>query len=226
MFSLRAPKMPNPGEALPGRAEPIAVPAAHYVNGRPIAAPWPEGVRTAVFGMGCFWGAEKDFWSTPGVYSTAVGYAGGLTPNATYREVCSGRTGHAEVVLVAYDPSEVSYEQLLKVFWEHHDPTQGNRQGNDMGTQYRSAIYVEGDDQRHAAEASRAMYQERLKAAGFGEITTEIADAGPFYYAEDYHQQYLAKNPRGYCPDNATGVSCPIGLGEGASAPQREGVSS
>jgi peptide-methionine (S)-S-oxide reductase len=213
MFSLHAPKMPSPAEALPGRADPMAIPAAHFVNGRPIAPPWPEGIRTAVFGMGCFWGAEKDFWQTPGVYSTAVGYAGGLTPNANYREVCSGKTGHAEVVLVAYDPSEVSYEELLRVFWEHHDPTQPNRQGNDVGTQYRSAIYVDGDDQRPAAEASRTMYQERLKAAGFGEITTEIADAGPFYYAEDYHQQYLAKNPRGYCPDNSTGVSCPIGVG-------------
>ncbi|MGH2820129.1 MAG: peptide-methionine (S)-S-oxide reductase MsrA [Actinomycetota bacterium] len=216
MFSLHAPKMPSPAEALPGRGEPMAVPAAHFVNGRPIAPPWPAGIRTAVFGMGCFWGAEKDFWQTPGVYSTAVGYAGGLTPNANYREVCSGRTGHAEVVLVAYDPSEVTYEDLLRVFWEHHDPTQGNRQGNDVGTQYRSAIYVDGDDQRRAAEASRTMYQERLTAAGFGEITTEIADAGPFYYAEDYHQQYLAKNPRGYCPDNSTGVSCPIGLGVNA----------
>jgi peptide-methionine (S)-S-oxide reductase len=216
MFSIHAPKMPSPAEALPGRAEAMAVPAAHFVNGRPIAPPWPAGIRTAVFGMGCFWGAEKDFWQTPGVYSTAVGYAGGQTPNANYREVCSGMTGHAEVVLVAYDPSEVTYEELLRVFWEHHDPTQGNRQGNDVGTQYRSAIYVDGDDQRQAAEASRAMYQERLTAAGFGEITTEIADAGPFYYAEDYHQQYLAKNPRGYCPDNSTGVSCPIGLGVNA----------
>jgi peptide-methionine (S)-S-oxide reductase len=216
MFSIHAPKMPSPAEALPGRAEAMAVPAAHFVNGRPIAPPWPAGIRTAVFGMGCFWGAEKDFWQTPGVYSTAVGYAGGQTPNANYREVCSGMTGHAEVVLVAYDPSEVTYEELLRVFWEHHDPTQGNRQGNDVGTQYRSAIYVDGDDQRQAAEASRTMYQERLTAAGFGEITTEIADAGPFYYAEDYHQQYLAKNPRGYCPDNSTGVSCPIGLGVNA----------
>jgi len=218
MFSLHAPKMPSPAEALPGRAEPMVVSAAHFVNGRPIAPPWPAGIRTAVFGMGCFWGAEKDFWQTPGVYSTAVGYAGGLTPNANYREVCSGKTGHAEVVLVAYDPSEVSYEELLRVFWEHHDPTQSNRQGNDVGTQYRSAIYVDGDDQRRAAEASRTMYQERMKAAGFGEITTEIADAGPFYYAEDYHQQYLAKNPRGYCPDNSTGVSCPIGLGVGTES--------
>jgi peptide-methionine (S)-S-oxide reductase len=213
MFSLKSPKMPTPAQALPGRAEPMAIPAAHFVNGRPIAPPWPEGIRTAIFGMGCFWGAEKDFWTTPGVYSTAVGYAGGFTPNADYREVCSGKTGHAEVVLVAYDPSKVSYEELLRVFWEHHDPTQTNRQGNDVGTQYRSVIYIQGDDQRAAAEASRTMYQERLKAARFGEITTEIADAGPFYYAEDYHQQYLAKNPNGYCPDNSTGVSCPIGLG-------------
>jgi peptide-methionine (S)-S-oxide reductase len=219
MFSLHSPKMPSPAETLPGRAEAMPIPAAHFVNGRPIAPPWPEGIRTAVFGLGCFWGAEKDFWQTPGVYSTAVGYAGGVTPNANYREVCSGKTGHAEVVLVAYDPAKVSYDDLLRVFWEHHDPTQGHRQGNDVGTQYRSAIFVDGDDQRRAAEASRTMYQERLKAAGFGEITTEIADAGPFYYAEDYHQQYLAKNPRGYCPDNATGVSCPIGLGLPA-APQ------
>ena len=213
MFSPRPTTMPSPADALPGRSEPMPVPATHFVNGRPIAPPWPEGVRTAVFGMGCFWGAEKDFWTTPGVYSTAVGYAGGFTPNANYREVCTGQTGHAEVVLVAYDPSKIGYDDLLRVFWENHDPTQANRQGNDVGTQYRSAIYVDGEDQKRVAEASRTMYQERLKAAGFGEIQTEIADAGPFCYAEDYHQQYLAKNPMGYCPDNSTGVSCPIGLG-------------
>jgi peptide-methionine (S)-S-oxide reductase len=216
MFSLHAPKMPTPSEALPGRAEPMAVPPAHFVKGRPISPPWPEGIRTAIFGLGCFWGAEKDFWTTPGVYSTAVGYAGGFTPNADYREVCSGKTGHAVVVLVEYDPATVSYEVLLRVFWEHHDPTQRNRQGNDVGTQYRSAIFVTGDDQRRAAEASRATYQDRLKAAGFGEIATEIADAGPFYYAEDYHQQYLAKNPNGYCGLGGTGVSCPVGAGAAA----------
>jgi len=201
--------MPDPSEALPGRADPIAVPPAHFVTGRPITPPWPEGTRTAVFAMGCFWGAEKRFWSMPGVVATAVGYAGGYTPNPNYREVCSGKTGHAEAVLVAYDPSLVSYEELLKAFWEDHDPTQGMRQGNDAGTQYRSAIYVADDEQRRAAEASREAYQERLSAAGFGAITTEITDAGPFYYAEDYHQQYLAKNPRGYCPNHATGVNLP-----------------
>jgi len=220
-FFRSNPSIPDPARALPGRAEPITTPPPHFVTGRPIASPWPEGTRTAVFGMGCFWGAEKDFWSRPGVVATAVGYAGGSTPNPTYREVCSGQTGHAEVVLVAYDPSVVSYEELLKVFWEHHDPTQGMRQGNDVGTQYRSAIHVDGEDQRLAAEATRAAYQERLTAAGFHEITTEIVDAGPFFYAEDYHQQYLAKNPDGYCPDHSTGVSCPVGLGVEASAEAR-----
>ncbi len=181
------------------------------------------GTKTAIFALGCFWGAEKDFWQTPGVISTAVGYAGGFTPNATYEEVCSGRTGHAEAVLVAYDPAQVTYEQLLKVFWEHHDPTQGMRQGHDVGTQYRSAIWATDDEQLRTAVASRNMYQAKLSEAGFGEITTEIASAPTFYYAEDYHQQYLAKNPRGYCPDNSTGVSCPIGLvvsatGTGVSA--------
>jgi peptide-methionine (S)-S-oxide reductase len=201
--------MPAPTEALPGRPEPIVSPPPHFVTGRPITPPWPDGVRTAVFGLGCFWGAEKRFWSMPGVFSTAVGYAGGHTPNPTYEEVCTGRTGHAEVVLVAYDPSQVSYEELLKAFWEDHDPTQGMRQGNDTGTQYRSAIHVADDEQRRTAEASRDMYQEQLSAAGFGEITTEIVDAGPFYYAEDYHQQYLAKNVNGYCPNHATGVKLP-----------------
>jgi peptide-methionine (S)-S-oxide reductase len=175
--------------------------------------PWPAGTRTALFGLGCFWGAEKDFWQTPGVISTAVGYAGGYTPNPTYEEVCSGRTGHAEVVLVAYDPAQVSYEQLLKVFWEHHDPTQGMRQGNDRGTQYRSAIYWTTDGERAIAEASREMYQQQLSSAGYGDITTEIAEAPPFYYAEPYHQQYLSKNPNGYCPDHGTGVACPVGVG-------------
>ena len=210
--------MPDPTDALQGRSEPITTPPPHFVTGRPITPPWPEGTRTATFGMGCFWGAEKDFWTRPGVVATAVGYAGGYTPNPTYREVCTGQTGHAEVVLVAYDPSLTSYEDLLKVFWEHHDPTQGMRQGNDVGTQYRSAIYVEDDDQRRMAEATKAAYQERLTVAGFGEISTEIRDAGPFYYAEDYHQQYLAKNPDGYCPDHSTGVSCPVGLGVQATA--------
>ena len=189
--------MPAPTEVLPGRPESIDIPDTHYVNGARLAPPWPDGTRTAVFGLGCFWGAEKTFWQTPGVISTAVGYAGGMTPNPTYGEVCSGKTGHAEVVLVAYDPPKVSYEQLLKVFWEDHDPTQGMRQGNDVGTSYRSIIIVANDDERRIAEASRDMYAELLKAAGYGDITTEIVDAAanPFYYAEDYHQQYLAKNP-------------------------------
>ena len=205
-------EMVSTDRALPGRAEPIAVPAHHAVNGHPLKGPWPDGFRQAVFGMGCFWGAERDFWETPGVYSTAVGYAGGYTPNATYEEVCSGRTGHAEVVLVVYDPAEVSYEQLLKVFWEGHDPTQGMRQGNDVGTQYRSAIYTYDDDQARAAAASKAAYQDRLAAEGYGPITTEITEAPDFYYAEDYHQQYLYKVPGGYCGIGGTGVSCPVGL--------------
>jgi peptide-methionine (S)-S-oxide reductase len=187
------------------------------VNGAPIAPPWPEGTETAVFGLGCFWGAEKTFWQTPGVVSTAAGYAGGHTPNPTYEEVCSGRTGHAEVVLVAFDPARVSYEDLLRIFWEHHDPTQGMRQGNDHGTQYRSVIFTTDESQRAAAEASRDLYQGRLREAGFGNITTEIADAPPFYYAEEYHQQYLEKVPNGYCPDHGTGVACPIGVGVKAS---------
>jgi peptide-methionine (S)-S-oxide reductase len=216
-FLRRSSSMPSPTDALPGRAEPLPVPDHHFVNGAPLHGPWPEGTKTAIFALGCFWGAEKDFWQTPGVISTAVGYAGGFTPNATYEEVCSGRTGHAEAVLVAYDPAKVTYEQLLKVFWEHHDPTQGMRQGNDTGTQYRSAIYTTEDEQLRTAVASRNMYQARLNEAGFGEITTEIKPAPTFYYAEDYHQQYLAKNPRGYCPDHSTGVSCPIGLGVSAT---------
>jgi peptide-methionine (S)-S-oxide reductase len=190
----------------------MPVPARHEVLGTPLKGPFPEGVETAVFGLGCFWGAERIFWEAPGVYTTAVGYAGGFTPNPTYEEVCSTRTGHAEVVLVAFDTAATSYQDMLKLFWEGHDPTQGMRQGNDAGTQYRSALYWRGETQRAAAEASRESYQTRLKEQGYGEITTEIAEAGPFYYAEDYHQQYLAKNPNGYCGLGGTGVSCPIGL--------------
>ncbi len=201
--------MPDPGRVLPGRAEPMPIPERHHVNGARIAPPWPDGTRTAVFALGCFWGAEKAFWSLPGVVSTAVGYAGGTTPNPTYQEACSGLTGHTESVLVAYDPARISYEQLLKVFWEEHDPTQGMRQGNDAGTQYRSAIFVDGPEQLAAAEASRDAYQASLSAAGLGQITTEIRADVPFYYAEDYHQQYLAKNPGGYCPNHATGVKLP-----------------
>jgi peptide-methionine (S)-S-oxide reductase len=212
-FQRRSASMPRPDEALPGRPTPLPVPERHFVNGARIVPPFPEGTRTAVFGLGCFWGAEKDFWETPGVVSTAVGYAGGYTPNPTYEEVCSGRTGHAEVVLVVHDPAQISYEGLLRVFWEHHDPTQGMRQGNDAGTQYRSVIFTADESHRTLAEASRDLYQSRLREAGFGDITTEIADAPQFYYAEEYHQQYLAKNPAGYCPDHSTGVSCPIGLG-------------
>jgi peptide-methionine (S)-S-oxide reductase len=208
-FFRSNPKLPSPADSLPGRAESMPIPARHYVNGASLTPPWPDGTRTAIFAMGCFWGAEKDFWQTPGVISTAVGYAGGQTPNANYGEVCSGRTGHAEAVLVAYDPSQVSYEELLKVFWENHDPTQGMRQGNDVGTQYRSAIFATDDEQLRTAVASRNMYQARLSAAGFGEITTEIASAPAFFYAEDYHQQYLAKNPNGYCPNHRTGVTFP-----------------
>ena len=202
------------GEALPGRTDQtIPVPDAHFVNGHPLHGPWPDGFATAVFGMGCFWGAERKFWQTEGVYSTFVGYAGGFTPNATYEEVCSGLTGHAEVVGVVYDPSVVSFEQILQVFWESHDPTQGMRQGNDMGTQYRSAIYLTDESQRGVVELSAKMYQERLHEAGFGEITTEVKLLGEFFYAEPYHQQYLAKNPNGYCGIGGTGVSCPVGLG-------------
>ncbi|MFD9888590.1 peptide-methionine (S)-S-oxide reductase MsrA [Amycolatopsis sp. NPDC059027] len=202
-------------EALPGRAEPITVSGVHAVfTDRRITPPFPEGLRTAVFGLGCFWGAERIFWQTPGVYSTAVGYAGGHTPNPTYEEVCSGQTGHAEVVLVVFDPVQVSYETLLKIFWEGHDPTQGMRQGNDLGTQYRSALYYTDDEQKATAEASREAFQAALTASGHGTITTELAPLGEFYYAEEYHQQYLsdAKNPNGYCGLGGTGVSCPIGL--------------
>jgi peptide-methionine (S)-S-oxide reductase len=211
MFSL-SPKMPSPEKALPGRADPIRTSTNHVVNGRPIAGPYPAGLEVATFAFGCFWGAEKTFWETPGVWVTAAGYAGGYTRNATYEEVCSGRTGHAEAVRVVFDPKLVSYEQLLKTFWEAHDPTQKMRQGNDYGTQYRSAIYVSNDEQRRAAEASRDLYAERLAAAGYGPIATEITDAGPFYFAEDYHQQYLARNPGGYCPDHSTGVELPEGF--------------
>jgi peptide-methionine (S)-S-oxide reductase len=205
-------RLPTAAEALPGRVEPMPVPDRHFVNGAAIVPPFPEGSRQAVFAMGCFWGAERKFWQTPGVLSTAVGYAGGLTPNPTYREVCSGLTGHAEVVLVVFDPSRVSYEELLRVFWENHDPTQGMRQGNDAGTQYRSAIYYQDDEQRRAAEASRDAFQRRLTEAGYGAITTDIAPSGEFFYAEDDHQQYLAKNPGGYCGLGGTGVSCPVGV--------------
>ncbi len=199
--------------ALPGRSDAaMPVPAQHFVLGTPLAGPWPDGFQTAVFALGCFWGAERKFWQTDGVHSTAVGYAGGFTPNATYEEACSGRTGHAEVVLVVFDPAKVSYQQLLKLFWENHDPTQAMRQGNDMGTQYRSAIYTTDPSQVALVEASRTMFQEQLTAAGFGEITTEIKPLGDFYYAEPYHQQYLAKDPNGYCGIGGTGVSCPIGL--------------
>jgi peptide-methionine (S)-S-oxide reductase len=205
-------RLPRPEDALPGRSEAMEVPDTHFVNGHDLTPPFPAGLELAMFGMGCFWGAEKMFWEAPGVYSTAVGYAGGYTPNATYREVCSGITGHTEVVLVVFDPRQTSYDAMLKIFWEGHDPTQAMRQGNDVGTQYRSAIYTFSAEQRRAAEASRAAYQDKLTAAGYGRITTEIADASPFYYAEEYHQQYLAKNPGGYCGHGGTGVSCPVGL--------------
>jgi peptide-methionine (S)-S-oxide reductase len=204
--------MPTPEDALPGREQRIAVPSSHFVLGTPLEPPFPEGTERAIFGMGCFWGAERDFWEADGVYTTAVGYSGGYTPNPTYEEACSGRTGHNEAVLVVYRPSDISYDELLRRFWEGHDPTQGMRQGNDVGTQYRSGIYTFSDAQREAAEASRALYGERLNAAGNGEITTEIEPAGEFYYAEDYHQQYLAKNPGGYCGIGGTGVSCPVGV--------------
>jgi peptide-methionine (S)-S-oxide reductase len=213
LFTRKQANMIDAASALPGRETEIAVPAKHEVLGTPLKGPFPEGVESAIFGMGCFWGAERIFWEAHGVYTTAVGYAGGTTPNPTYEEVCSGRTGHTEAVLVAFTVEQASLEDMLKLFWEGHDPTQGMRQGNDAGTQYRSALYWHGETQRAAAEASRATYQARLKEQGYGEITTEVAQAGPFYYAEDYHQQYLAKNPNGYCGLGGTGVSCPIGLG-------------
>jgi peptide-methionine (S)-S-oxide reductase len=199
-------------DALPGRDQEIPIPDRHAVLGTPMKPPFPDGFERAVFGMGCFWGAERIFWQAAGVYTTAVGYAGGFTPNPTYEEVCSGRTGHAEAVLVVFDPAKTSYEEMLRLFWENHDPTQGMRQGNDVGTQYRSAIYWTTEEQRQFAEASRDAYAQRLRAEGYPEVTTEIAEAGPFYYAEDYHQQYLHKNPWGYCGIGGTGVSCPVGL--------------
>jgi peptide-methionine (S)-S-oxide reductase len=205
-------RMPQPEQALPGRQEAIPVPDAHFVNRHRISPPFAAGLEQAVFGMGCFWGAERKFWEAPGVYSTAVGYAGGHTPNATYREVCTGMTGHTEVVLVVFDPTLTSYDALLKIFWENHDPTQGMQQGNDIGTQYRSAIYTFTPEQKRAAAASRDVFEARLNDKGFGRITTEIADAPPFYYAEEYHQQYLAKNPGGYCGLGGTGVTCPVGV--------------
>jgi len=213
MFSKKPLTVPSKADALPGRLERMPVPDAHFVNRNRLTAPFPEGMQRALFGMGCFWGAEKKFWSMPGVYSTAVGYAGGSTPNATYREVCTGMTGHNEVVLVVFDPAATSYEQLLKVFWENHDPTQGMRQGNDVGTQYRSGIYYFDESQKRAAESSRDLFQKQLEGSGYGTITTEILSAPEFYYAEDYHQQYLAKNPDGYCGLGGTGVSCPVGVG-------------
>ena len=212
LFTGHTTRVIRPEEALPGRATAMPVPERHFVNGNRLEPPFPQGTERAVFGMGCFWGAEKVFWDLPGVYTTAVGYAGGHTPNPTYEEVCSGLTGHAEVVLVVFDPSATPYETLLSTFFESHDPTQGMRQGNDVGTQYRSAIYYTDDAQRAAAEAAKQAYTVRLQAAGYGSVTTEIAHAGPFYYAEDYHQQYLAKNPNGYCGVGGTGVSCPVGL--------------
>ena len=204
--------MVSAAEAQPGRDEAMPVPARHEVLDTPIAPPFPDGLQQAVVGMGCFWGAERIFWRAPGVYTTAVGYAGGFTKNPTYEEVCSGRTGHTEAVLVVFDPEQTSYEEILRLFWENHDPTQGMRQGNDQGTQYRSAIYTADDAQRAAAESSRTAFQSELAGAGYGDITTEIAEAGPFYYAEPYHQQYLAKNPNGYCGLGGTGVACPVGL--------------
>jgi peptide-methionine (S)-S-oxide reductase len=212
LFSRHKTEMVDPADALPGRQEEMPVPAEHFVNGHPLKPPFPEGLETAVFALGCFWGEEKKFWETPGVWTTAVGYSGGYTPNPTYEETCTGRTGHAESVLVVFDPKVVTYEQLLKVFWEAHDPTQGMRQGNDIGTTYRSVIFYDDDAQREAAEASKKAYEEKLAAAGFGSITTEIVPRTTFYYAEPYHQQYLAKNPGGYCGIGGTGVSCPIGI--------------
>jgi peptide-methionine (S)-S-oxide reductase len=219
LFTRKKSEMPAPEEALAGRDTAIEVPERHFVNGNRIVPPFPEGLRTAMFGMGCFWGAERVFWQTPGVWTTAVGYAAGYTPNPTYEEVCSGRTGHAEVVLVVFDPAVISYPQLLKVFWENHDPTQGMRQGNDVGTQYRSGVYAFDAEQKGAAEASRAAFQRELSVAGFPDVTTEILDAPTFYYAEGYHQQYLGKNPNGYCGLGGTGVSCPVGLGIAETEP-------
>ena len=217
LFDKAKTKQVAAEDALPGRDQAISVPERHEVLGNPLTPPWPEGFQQIVVGMGCFWGAERVFWQADGVWTTAVGYAGGHTPNPTYEEVCSARTGHTEAVLAVFDPSKTSYEEMLKLFWENHDPTQGMRQGNDVGTQYRSVIYTVGDEQRAVAEASKEAFQRSLKEAGYGEITTEIAPLGEFYYAEDYHQQYLAKVPHGYCGLGGTGVSCPIGVG--AQAP-------
>ena len=219
MFGFKKVSMPSAAEALPGRGQPIRTASEHFLNHHALKGPYPQGLEMAVFGLGCFWGAERKFWELgDGVYVTAVGYAGGLTPNPTYEEVCSGRTGHNEVVLVVYDPKKISYDQLLKTFWESHDPTQGMRQGNDVGTQYRSGIYVFSPEQRAAAEASKQAYEKALAAQRMGPITTEIRDAPPFYFAEDYHQQYLAKNPHGYCGLGGTGVSCPIGIAKPAQS--------
>ena len=217
MFSFRKrTTVPSRDEALPGRPNAIPTAERHFVSGVPLKGPYPAPLETAIFGLGCFWGAERAFWTIPGVHVTAVGYAGGVTPNPTYEEACSGLTGHTEAVLVVYDPTRVSYEELLKTFWESHDPTQGMRQGNDVGSQYRSAAYWTTPEQKETLERSKAMFEKALRAKGFGPITTEIAEAGPFYFAEDYHQQYLAKNPRGYCGLGGTGVSCPIGTGVGS----------
>jgi peptide-methionine (S)-S-oxide reductase len=218
LFSRQKTQPIDAADALPGRAEPVAVPARHHVLGTPLQPPFPEGFEQLVVGMGCFWGAERVFWEAPGVHSTAVGYAGGHTRNPTYEEVCSARTGHTEAVLVVFDPASTSLEAMLRLFWEHHDPTQGMRQGSDRGTQYRSVIFVHDEEQRAAAEASREMYQAELTRAGYGTITTEIADAPAYYFAEDYHQQYLAKVPNGYCPDHSTGVTCPLPTGVKAQA--------
>ena len=212
-FARQKARMISPAEALPGRPVPIPTADLHVVNGHPLKGPYPEGLETAIFALGCYWGAERKFWQAPGVWVTAVGNAGGFTPNPTYQEVCTGLTGHAEAVLVVFDPGKISYDRLLKIFFESHDPTQGMRQGNDVGTQYRSAIYWTTPAQRDAALAARAAYEQALRAQGLGPITTEIAEAGPFYFAEDYHQQYLARNPNGYCGLGGTGVTCPIGTG-------------
>jgi len=213
MFGLKKAEMVSQEAALPGRDMLMPVPEKHFVLGTPMVAPWPDTMQTVIVGMGCFWGAERKFWQAEGVFSTQVGYAAGFTPNPSYEEVCSGQTGHNEVVQVVFDPQKISFEEILQIFWESHDPTQGMRQGNDVGTQYRSGIYCVDAVQKAAAEASRALFQEKLRAAGYGDITSEIIDAPAFYYAEDYHQQYLGKNPNGYCGLGGTGVSCPIGLG-------------
>jgi peptide-methionine (S)-S-oxide reductase len=218
LFAKKTLDLPTQETALPGRPNPIPTAETHFVNGRPLKGPYPDGLETAVFAMGCFWGVERIFWKIPGVYVTAAGYVNGVTPNPTYEEVCSGRTGHSDSVLVVYDPKVVTYSDLLKVFWENHDPTQGMRQGGDVGTQYRSGIYVAGEAQARTAEASKEAFQKALGEKGYGQITSEIAEAGPFYFAEDYHQQYLAKNPNGYCGIGGTGVTCPIGVGVEAGA--------